>query len=618
MTVDPDAAGVGRGTLLRWAGWFSMANALLWILVALRYLEVGHLSSAPAGLLFGIAMFPAHAASVAILLWLPVFLLALIWPQRHLVTFLGMAIGMASTTLLFADTVIYQQYRFHINTAVLSLYFSDASAEIFQFPWIMKLQIGAIMAAIAAVQAFLAYLVWRFVRRSRHRNYGYALASVLVLLILGTNGYHAYADAAGNIAVTRQTRLLPLYEPLTARSFFKEHGVEIARTPLSQIEAVYGSFDYPRVPLQTHAPSHRPNLLWILIDSWRFDAMTPQVTPNIAAFARDNIQFTNHYSGGNATRVGIYTLFYGIPGTYWHSALATETPAALVQRLDALGYEFALFPSAPLTSPEFNRTVFAGLDDLRLTSQGDSSPARDIDATEGLLQFLEHRDEGQPFFGFIFYDSPHAFDLPDDAPMPFQPSWTSVNFLTLDDDTNPEPFFNLYRNSVHFVDGLVARVLQKVRAEGLMQNTIILVTGDHGQEFNDTGLGYWGHNGNYSRFQTKVPLVIHWPGKPAQQINYFTSHFDVAATLMQRVLGVENAFAATSVGRDLFAAGGRLPIVMAEYRGYAAYTGKRIVVFPPFGGVAVRTLDYQLLEDASPSPTLIREVLQQMRWFRGH
>src|SRR5699024_3017075 len=126
------------------------------------------------------------------------------------------------------------------------------------------------------------------------------------------------------------------------------------------------------------------------------------------------------------------------------------------------------------------------------------------------------------------------------------PSWTSVNYLTLDENTDVEPFFNLYRNSVHFVDALIGKALDKLRAQGMMDDTIIVITGDHGQAFNDTGLGYWGHNSNYSRYQTKVPLVIHWPGRQApRRIGYFTSHMDIAATLMQRVLGVNNAFAAT-------------------------------------------------------------------------
>src|SRR5699024_9037457 len=132
---------------------------------------------------------------------------------------------------------------------------------------------------------------------------------------------------------------------------------------------------------------------------------------------------------------------------------------------------------------------------------------------------------------------------------------------SLDDTTDPEPFFNLYKNSVHFVDSLAGKALATMRRKGLMDDSIVIITGDHGQEFNDTGLGYWGHNSNYSRFQTQVPLIIHWPGKGQGQITYLTTHYDIGATLMKRVLGVDNAFAATSVGHDLFEAGGRLPVL---------------------------------------------------------
>ena len=594
-----------------------MANALVMILIALRYLDVGDLSATYIGRLFGMAMFVAHASSMAALLWLPIFLLILLWPQRHVVVPLAAAIGIVAVILLFADTVVYEQYRFHINSALLALFFSEASAATFEFSTMMKLQAGLLVVGIALGEWLLARLVWRFVVRSPGRSYGYALAAVLVAVFLGTNLVHAYADAAGKITLTRQTRLLPLYEPLTAKSFLADRGFAIVETPGSQVAAVGGSFAYPRTQLDAHSVASRPNILFIVVDSWRADAMTSEITPNVAEFAQDNIRFMQHFSGGNATRMGIFTLFYGIPGPYWHSALNTGTRAALVQRLDALDYQFGIFRSAPLNSPEFDRTVFAGMNNLRMQSEGKDSPARDIDANEDFLRFLHTRDPEQPFFGFLFFDSPHAYDLPEDAPMPFQPSWESVNYLALDEDTNPEPFLNLYKNSVHFVDSLIGQALAALRAQGLMDDTIIVITGDHGQEFNDTGQGYWGHNSNYTQYQTKVPLILHWPGRGAGRIDYFTSHFDVAATLMQRALGVENAFAATSVGHDLFTSGSRLPILMAKYRGYAAYTGERFLVFPPLGSVAVRDRHYRLIEEAAPGADVIREVLEQLGRFRA-
>jgi len=64
----------------------------------------------------------------------------------------------------------------------------------------------------------------------------------------------------------------------------------------------------------------------------------------------------------------------------------------------------------------------------------------------------------------------------------------------------------------------------------LMKKTIIIMTGDHGQEANETHSNSWGHNSNFLRYQVQVPLLIYWPGMPPSQYNHLTSHVDVVPT----------------------------------------------------------------------------------------
>ena len=71
-------------------------------------------------------------------------------------------------------------------------------------------------------------------------------------------------------------------------------------------------------------------------------------------------------------------------------------------------------------------------------------------------------------------------------------------------------------------------------------STYIVITSDHGQEFNDLNKNYWEHPSNFAQYQTKVPLVMHWPGKSPQQWQHRTSHCDIAATLMPHLLGITN------------------------------------------------------------------------------
>ena len=60
----------------------------------------------------------------------------------------------------------------------------------------------------------------------------------------------------------------------------------------------------------------------IVVDSLRFDMLNDDVMPATSAWARDATRFEHHYSTGNGTRFGIFGLMYGLPGGYWHAALA--------------------------------------------------------------------------------------------------------------------------------------------------------------------------------------------------------------------------------------------------------------------------------------------------------
>ena len=77
------------------------------------------------------------------------------------------------------------------------------------------------------------------------------------------------------------------------------------------------------------------------------------------------------------------------------------------------------------------------------------------------MDFLKVREtENGPFFAFLFYDSPHAHDFPPDYKAPFTPYAEGMSRSTLTNDTDPTPYFNRYKNSVHFVDDEIGKVLK--------------------------------------------------------------------------------------------------------------------------------------------------------------
>ena len=179
------------------------------------------------------------------------------------------------------------------------------------------------------------------------------------------------------------------------------------------------------------------------------------------------------------------------------------------------------------------------------------------------------------------------------------------------------PFHNRYLNSVRYVDTLAGEAIEAARARGLLEDTVLLVTSDHGQEFNDQRLNYWGHNSNFSRFQTQVPLFIRWPGEAPSVQEHATSHFDVAPTLLHRVLGCSNPPADFSVGRDLYDASARGVLTLASYNDYAAVEpGKRYVVVWNTGDVETLGPDYRPRPMSSADRQALQDALRQRSMFR--
>jgi membrane-anchored protein YejM (alkaline phosphatase superfamily) len=608
-----------RKRLLRWWGWLLLTTLLLLLLVASRYFEVVDLDVQPLSVIFRGAMLVAHFTTVAAFSLLLVLVAILVWPRPRIVIPLGVFFAAAAVAALLIDTQVYQLYRFHINAGVLNLLFGGAARETFVFSAPMYALAALIAATIIGVFALASGWFWRYVSTPpRHRTITRAVAAVIAVALVSFHSVHIWADAVGYEPFLEQTQVLPMRYAATAKRMLRAQGVNLRelQIPAANDGPDSGGLSYPLQPLTCRAPEKPPNIVVIVIDSWRFDALDADVTPNIAAFARRSVRFMDHYSGGNATRIGMFSLFYSIPGTYWHRVLAERRGPVLIEQLAKQHYDVQVFRSAPLHSPEFDRTIFAQVDSPRGRSDGDRPAAWDRDLTDDFLSYVSSRPDSSPFFALLFYDAPHSFDHPDDYPTVFQPAATHVNYFSLYRGTDPRPLLNRYRNSVHYVDSLVGEAFAALESRGLLENSVVIVSGDHGQEFNDNGHNYWGHASNFTRFQTGVPLLLYAPGLAPQVYEHRTTHFDVMPTVMRNYLGCADPFSTYSVGRSLFEAGGRETIVMSEYADFAIMHADQTAVVRKHG-MEVRDVRYVEL-DKGLDPEAIKAALeQQTRFAKG-
>lgn len=606
--------------LVRWWGGLLVVTLLCCLLVATRYYAIADFDASAPALLFRAVMLVAHFTVVCVVLLSPVLAIALWLPRPRLAIGLGVTVASLTLLALLIDTQVYQLYRFHINAGVLNLLFGGAARATFIFSGAMYAQALAITVGIVLVLWASSIALWRSISRAPpHRGLRTAIATLLVACILGFHLTHIWADAIAYETIVEQTAVLPARYAATAKRFLRARGFEVA--PRDALSASHGTggtaLSYPLSPLECRGPPTPTNIVFILIDSWRFDELNARVTPHIAAFARNSIRFLDHHSGGNATRIGVFSLFYSIPGTYWHQMLNEQRGPVFIEELLQLGYDVQPFRSTPIHSPEFDRTVFADVELSRVRSQGAGPAEWDRDLTNDFLSYLDQRTgSAAPFFALLFYDSPHSFAIPKDHPLEFLPSVANVNYFELGASVDPAPLRNRYRNSINYVDGLIGKVLGELRQRRLLESTIVVITGDHGQEFNDTSRNFWGHGSAFNRYQTGVPMLLYVPNERPRIVSHRTTHFDVAPTLLRDHLACSATLESFSVGRSLFDSADRYPLVLSEYADFAIVARDRIAVVRA-EGLQMFTPDYAELDSPLDAAAARAALEQKTRFYKA-
>ena len=593
-----------RRRLLRWIGWFGAVNAALLALVGLRYLWHYAALGRAVSWSYALVTYVGHLSALACipLLVLLVPLVALV-PRPRLVIPLGVLLGSAGVALVLLDSLVFSENRYHLNVLTFTLLEPQTWAFL-----------GLYFVSALAIEAMLAGWVWQRTASAPARPLGRYLGVALGSCFVVSHLVHAWAAVHYDVSVTAFTRYLPAYYPLRSPALFAKLGLldknrkkvrDRGVAALGQPAA--GELKYPLAPLRCQAKTPALNVLLVVIDAMRADALTPEAAPRLSDFAHGAIQFDQHYSGGNSSRPGIFSLFYAIPGTYFDAFASRTRSPVLMDVIREHGYELGIFASSPIYRlVELDRTAFAHVPNLRTETSGEGSSGRDRALTAEWLQWLDRRDASHPFFGFLYYNAAVAVDPPADyhpsIPVPARAS----NQLRTRNER--------YLAAVHYVDSLLGQVLADLARRKLLDQTIVMVTSDHGIEFDENRLGFKGHGTAYSQEQMRSPLVIRWPGRPPGHVAHRTSHNDIAPTLLTELFGCTNPPADYASGSSLFSGAEWSWLVVASYREYAVVEPERVtVIFPTY--YEVRGRDYRLLSSQAPPRDTLRAAMQEMTRF---
>ena len=289
---------------------------------------------------------------------------------------------------------------------------------------------------------------------------------------------------------------------------------------------------------------NRPNILIVVVDSLRADYLgtyNPEVdfTPNLDEFARDSVVMRKAFTPYAGTTLAEPCIWTGSLLLHAHYVHPFEKVNTLERLLKTDGYQMVLSYDSVL------RQILTGTDEaIKLDAD---LPWNHFEASSTFRQLesvLDKRKTNDP--PFFFYAQPmnvHQFGVNDRAPR------TSTNWVVR------PGFENRAAYRVHQVDESFGDLFRYLKSRGLYDNSIIIVTADHGE--GNEGLGHHAHSTVIYPEVMRIPLIVHLPkgtqSRVAYDENALSSLIDITPTLYA-LLGHGPIEKGLQLGRPLFAA----------------------------------------------------------------
>jgi membrane-anchored protein YejM (alkaline phosphatase superfamily) len=479
------------------------------------------------------------------------------------------------TAYFMLDFPYYAAFRMHAGELAYRLAEAGAThPAVAPFGWAHLRELAAYTLGFEILLALLALrLSYGGVRI---RFPGPAMVAGALLVFAADRAFAAKQAYEGRHWFTGQTEAFPLYVNLTATGLFASFEPRPPYTAYRRTQVL------PGMPLTTYANAAtepidgpKPNILFVLVESWRRDALNADDMPRLWALRHSFTVAEKHVSGGNSTRPGLYALFYALDHRLSDRLLAEKRGPYLFKRLLTEGYDVHVFGSEPLDFLGTRESVFIDVDRFVEDALYYRPSVSDYMAYRKASAVLASRSPA-PFFNFVFFAATHAKYHAFPGMEPVQPVATnlsSAGYL----ETHHAETHNRYRNALRLTDELIARLVDQVARRPDAKNTLIVITGDHGEEFWEHG--HFTHSNAFDEEQTAVPMLIRFPGQATgQTITHLTSHYDVAPTLLA-ALNDPRPVADYADGR-LLTSPPAADVLQSNWNVYSLFDGAARITFP--------------------------------------
>jgi hypothetical protein len=303
--------------------------------------------------------------------------------------------------------------------------------------------------------------------------------------------------------------------------------------------------------------AHQPNIFIFIIETLRKDFITESIAPEMTRFGRENISFKESFSNANSSHPSWFVIFHADFPYHWTTMRDTWTKGSIPLRiLKDFGYKISVFTSADLKYYQLDKLLFgkerALCDHIEeYTEIRSIEPCeRDRMGLEALFTQLEKEESRYGNVFLVFFDSTHSeYSIPPDFPLKFTPVSKEIDYLTLTQESI-EPLKNRYRNSIAYVDSLLGKFFAKLKEKNLYDQSIIAITGDHGEEFFEEGALF--HGTHLNHYQTSVPLFYKFQTNPWIPLDSCSTHLDIFPSIIHYLTG-RSDFKDLFDGQSIFA-----------------------------------------------------------------
>ncbi len=590
---------------------FGILNFIIFCCIGIYFRSQAYISTASLkGELYTIILFLGLPGCFALAISLICAIFALI--NKIMMRTIGIILSILCITFLLIDAVVFTQYKFHIESTMLALFFSEAGTELISFSWSMFFMAAAGLLIIIAAVCVMMYLAEKF-SKAVFTKLSAVCAAIIIVGTLIFHIWHAVVTFHGETAMLERNQIFPCNIGLTAKRLMFKLGFR--QREKFNMNVNKGAFKYPLSPVVFKNNSPKYNVIFILVDSLRGDMVHPEVMPYFSKFAANSAYFKNHYSNGNCTRIGVFSLFSGLIGTYWHMSLNAGHGSVLIDSLLENGYLTGVFFSSTLINPEFNQTIFAKVKNMTLKRSGNKKIDRDREALDDFKNFITKQDKTKPVLGVLMFDSLHGCEYPENFSRKFKTKYSSMNYLVLrkDDEQQRQAVYNLFCTATAFSDTQLEETIEFLKKELDWEKTIIIVSSDHGNECNEAGTNLWGHNSKFSKYQLHVPLVI--AGGPIKKGEYShrTYHVDILPTIMP-MLGCTTPAQNYSSGKSLFDTTERELMILSSYINRAMLYNDTVYEMTKTGVIYNYTVEEKNVKNP-PNGKLLKKYMQEITRF---